>query len=289
MSFERTRQNRVWGVTNQNSTVRMVMGDSSGGTFTKMVNPFRGALVWDDLMFVLQGVSVAGGATGGSYTVTIHTDAIIGYTGLPVAATATIGPNSPKTIVFENSHFARCGALPTHMLVTQTASGGGIWFQCHAMGRWERGTFGTRGIKTSERVIQGTMLRGTSAQGQFGDDAGLSASTVLTLGTTGTNLGTNRLRLWDSAMFWAVAGNTISGSHDLNIIAKVGGTTATIATTGLGGALSSAGQKIAIGSSFHGLCPTPTQIIFKIASAGGVSDLRIVGVFKSRRGTMTRT
>lgn len=289
MSFERTKDVRLFGVTNQNSTVRMTAGDSSGGTFTKQNNPFRGALVWDDLNFVLQGVSVAGGATGGSYTITIHSDAVLGYTGLPIAQAAGIGPNSKGTIVMESQHGAKCGVLPTHIFINQTASGGGIWFQCQAIGRWERGTFGTRGIKTSERVIQGTMLRGTSTSGQFASDAGIAASTTFTLGTTGSNLGTNRLRYWDNAMFWAVAGNSVSGTHDISIVGKIGGKTFTIATSGTGGALSSAGQKLAIGSSFHGPSVTPTQILWTVVSAGGVSDARVVGVFKSRRGTMTRT
>lgn len=288
MSFEKTVHARIWGVTNQNSDARFVTGDSSGGTFTKIVNPLRGSLMWDDCLFVLQGVSVAGGATGGSYTITIQTDAhASGVTGLPIAS-ATIGPLTKKTVVMDNLHHGTAAPLPTHIFVDQTATGGGIWFQCHVRARQYRGVLGTPASKTSERIIQGTMIRGTSNTKQFGTDAGVAASTTFTLGTSGTALGMHRMTLWDHALFWAVAGNSLSGTHDVSIIGKVGGVTCTMATTGTGGAITAAGQKAAIANQFYGQTPNPTQILWTVVSAGGVSDFRVLAMAKSGRGSLAK-
>ena len=287
VGFDKTKDFRIAGVTNQNATVRMPIGDSSGGTFTRIVNPLRGTLFWDQCMYVLQGVSVAGGATGGSYTIQIDTDALTGYTGLPIAKTVvTLGPLSKKTQILDNLHKSPSSALPTHVTVTQTATGGGIWFQLTALAKQYRGVLSTPGTKTSERIIQGNMLRGTSSGGQFGDDKGIAASTTFTLGTTGSDLGLGKMRLWDSFCAWVVSGNSLSGTHDINIVSKVGGNTVIVATTGDGGGLSAAGQRLAIGNSFYGQIPNPTQIIWRVVSAGGVSDARIVILAKSGRGSM---
>ena len=172
MSFEKVTATRIWGVTNQNSDARLTVGDSSGGTFTRQTNPLRGTLLWDRCMYVLQGVSVAGGATGGSYTVTIQTDAVVGYTGLPIAS-ATIGPLTASRVVMDNLHNSPSSPLPTHIFIDQTATGGGIWFQCHALAKQYRGTLGTPGAQTAERILQGNMLRGVSG-GWFADGRGMT-------------------------------------------------------------------------------------------------------------------
>lgn len=287
MSFEKVKDVRPWGVTNQNSTVRLTTGDSSGGTFTGIVNPFRGTIMWDQAMFVLQGVSVAGGATGGSYTITLETDAVLGVTGLPIARAVGIGPLTKKTVILTSMHNSESAPLPTHINITQTASGGGIWFQLWALARQYRGTFGAPGQKTAERVLQGVMLRGTSTSGQFGDDRGFVASATFTLGTTGNNQGLGRMRLWDSALYFLVTGNSVSGAHDVSIIGKMGGTTVTIASTGNSGTIGAVGR-FAIPSNFNGQSPNPTQIIWGVSSAGGVSDGRIIVLAKSGRGQMSK-
>jgi hypothetical protein len=286
MAYDKTVSTRLWGVTNQNSDVRMTLGDSSGGTFTTRAHPLRGTLMWDDCVYVLQGVSVAGGATGGSYTVTIQTDAVVGYTGLPIAA-ATIGPGTKPTVVMDNLHHSKASPLPTHIFIDQTATGGGIWFQCHALAKQYRGS-GVAGSKNAERILQGTMLFGRSGGG-FADSRGMTADATITLGTTGSDCGMNRIRLFDSALYWAVAGNSLSGTHDVNIISKVGGVTCTIATTGVGGAITAAGQKQAIASNVYGQSPNPTQIIWDVVSAGGVSDARVVVLAKTGRGSLAKT
>jgi hypothetical protein len=279
MGFDKVVDTRIWGVTAQNSDLRFVTGDSAvsgvaGGTPTNIVNPLKGSLMWDDCMYILQGVSVAGEATGGSYTVTIETDAVVGYTGLPIART-TLGPLS------------KASPLPTHMFIDQTAGDSACWFQCHVVAKQYRGTFGTPGANTSERVLQGTMLRGTSAGG-FADDRGMTEDETFTLGTTGSNLGMNRLRLWDHAMFWAVAGVSIAGTHDVDIIGSVGGATVSIASTGTGGALNVAGEKLALANSFYGQCVNPSTIIWTETTAGGVSDARVVMLAKSGRGGLAK-
>lgn len=288
MGYDKSKDTRLWGVTNQNSTLRMVTGDSSGGTFTGQFNPLRGTLMWDQCMYVLQGVSVAGGATGGSYTVTIQTDAVAGYTGLPIAR-ATIGPLTKATVVMDSLHKAASSPLPTHIFIQQTAAGGGIWLQGFALARQYRGTLGAPGVNTAERIIQGNLIRGTSKGAVLATDRGVIADATFTLGTSGTTLGLHRMRLWDKALYWYVAGNTLSGTHDCNIIGKIGGVTVTIATSGVGGAMAAAGDKIAIANQFYGQSPNPTQIIWDVVSAGGVSDFRVVVLAKSGRGSFAKS
>ena len=287
MGFEKTVDARIWGVTTQNTDLRTVTGDSSGGTFTNRANPLRGSLMWDRAMYVLQNVAVAGGATGGSYTVTIETDAVVGYTGLPIAR-ATLGPDSPTTVVMDNLHQSAASPLPTHMFIDQTATGGGLTLTCDVIARQYRGVLGTQGANTSERVLQGTMVRGTSyTGGAFLSAKGFVASETVTLGTSSSLLGLNRMRLWDNAMYWVVAGVSISGSHDVDIVGAVGGNTVTIATTGTGGALDVAGEKLAIANNFYGQCPNPTAMIWTVTT-GGVSDARIVMIAKSGRGSLAK-
>lgn len=284
MAFDKVVEARIFGCTNQNSDVRLPVGDSSGGTFTGKPNPLKGTLLWDDAVFVLHGVSVAGGATGGSYTVTLQTDAIVGYTGLPIA-TATIGPLTKSTVILDNLHHSPASPLPTHLFIDQTAAGGGIWLQCHVIAKQYRGSFGTPISRTSERIIQGTMFRGTSTGGQFGDDRGMTADATFTLGTTGSRMGMNRLRLWDTALYWAVAGVSAAGTHDVDIVTTVGGRTFSIASTGVAGVLDAAGEKLAIANNFYGQSPNPTHIIWTQVTAGGISDARVVVLAKSGRGS----
>ncbi len=251
MSFEKVVEARIWGVTAQDSDLRTVAGDSSGGTFTGKKNPLRGTLFWDDCMFVLQNVAVTGGATGGSYTVSIETDAIVGYTGLPIAQ-VVLGPNSATTVVMDNLHQSKSAPLATHLFIDQTATGGDLTLTCDVIAKQYRGTLGTAGSNTSERVLQGTMLRGNSQGFEVGDDAGISVDVTFAVtaqGLSASNLGMGRMRLWDSALFWVVAGVSIAGTHDVDIVGLVGGATVSIASTGTGGALNVA-QGCAVISSF---------------------------------------
>jgi hypothetical protein len=245
--------------------------------------------MWDKAMYVLQNVAVAGGASGASYVVTIETDAVAGYTGLPIARSATLGGDSPSTIVLDNLHQSPASPLPTHMFIDQTAAGGGITLTCDVIAKQYRGTFGTAGAKTSERVLQGVMIRGNSSTPDFSGDEGFNASVTFTLGTSGSLMGLNRLRHWDNALFWAVAGNTQNGGYDIDIISSVGGNTVSVATTGTGGALDAGDEKIAIANNFYGQCPNPSAIIWTESSAGdGISDVSIVMLAKSGRGGLAK-
>lgn len=291
MSFEKVVDQRIWGVTTQVKDTRITTGDSTGGTFTGRVNPLKGSLMWDRGMFVLQNVAVAGGATGGSYTVTIETDAVVGYTGLPIAQASGLGPNSATTVVMDNLHQAPAIPLPTHMYIYQVAAGGGITLTCDVLAKQYRGTLGTPGASTAERVLQGTMLLGGAA-GPFTDSRGMTEDDTFTLGTSGDARGMHRMRLWDNALFWAVQGVSADGTHDVDIIASVGGATASIASTGTGGALDVAGDsysyRVALSSNYYGQCPNPTEIIWTETTAGGVSDARIVMIAKGGRGSMAK-
>lgn len=297
MAFDKVVESRMWGVTNQVTSTRIPMGDSSAGTFTGRPNPLRGTLIWDDCYYVLQGVSVGGNATGGSWTITVETDAVVGYTGLPIARVSALGPLSKGTQILSNLHQSAGSPLPTHLFAQQTAGGttGGVWFQCFALAKQYRGVLGTKSLNTAERIMQGNLVRGASfAGGQFVSGKGFVADETVTLGTSSTDLGMKRLRLWDKAFYWAVAGNSVSGSHDITILGKApasGVTFAIASTTGTsaGTGLTAAGMKTAIASNLFGQSPNPTAIIWDVIAAGGVSDARIVVLAKSGRGSLAKS
>lgn len=293
MGFDKTVNARLWGVTTQASELRTVTGDSTGGTFTNRVNPLRGSLFWDRGMYVLQNVAIAGGATGGSFTVTIETDAVAGQTGLPIARASGLGPNSATTIIMDSLHQSPATPLPTHMFIDEVAGGGGITLTCDVIAKQYRGTLGTPGAGTSERILQGTVVRGVSATGtQFVSGTGFNASeTVAMSGVSASDLGMGRMRLWDNAMFWAVAGVSVDGGYDIDMISSVGGNTVSVASTGTGGLLTGVSRaiRVAIANNFYGQCPNPTAMIWTETSAGdGISDMRIVGIAKSGRGSMAK-
>ena len=285
MSFEKVLDVRIFGVTLQNADVYLPVGDSSGDTFTSMVNPLRGTMLWDSCMYVMRGISVNGGATGGSYTVTVMTNAVTGYTGLPIAS-VTLGPLSKGTLALTNLHNSPSSPLPTHLFIDQTAAGE-VSFQVHAIAKQYRGVLSTQGSGSAERVIMGTMLRGASfAGGRFKDGRGMDVDATLAVGTSCTDLGLGKMRLWDSAFYWGINGNSVAGTHDVDIIGTVGGVTFSIASTGIAGALDVAGEKLAVASNFGGQSPNPTAIIWTEVGAGGVSDARVVVLAKSGRGSM---
>jgi len=294
MGFDKVVATRLFGVTTQVTDLRLaIKGDSAGGTLTASPNPLRGTLVWDRAMFVLKKVSVAGGATGGSYTITLETDAVKGYTGLPIARASGLGPNSKAQVIMTNLHQSSGAPLPTHVFIDQTAAGGGITCECHVIAKQYRGSLSTPGAASAERVLQGTMVVGGSVSGgYFKDGRGFTEDTTLVIGTSATNLGMNRMRLWDNAFFWAVQGVSANGTHDVDIIATIDGTTFSIASTGTA-ALDIAGDstsyRVALANNFYGLCPNPSQIIWTEVGAGGVSDARVVMLAKSGRGSLAKS
>ena len=275
IQFAKVVEAQLWGVTAQNSDIRFAMGNSAGGTFVAKANPLRGTLFWDDCCFVLTGVSAAGGATGGSYTVTIETNAIAGYTALPIAR-ATIGPNTARTVVMDNLHHCKGSPMPTTLFIDQTATGGGLSLQAHCIAKQYRGALGMQGNKTAERILQGSLV----------SPAAITADTTFILGATDTDLGMKHMRLWDAAMFWLILGSTTTGTWDADIIGRVGGSTVTIATTGAAGAGSAQGDKIALTNNFYGQAFTPTQVIITEVNAGSAEIVDVVGIAKSGRGSM---
>lgn len=289
MSFEKVVDARVWGVTVQDTDIRMTAGDSSANVFTARANPLRGTLFWDRCMYVLHNVTVAGTDDGGSYTVTVETDAIVGYTGLPIAEASGIGGDSPATIILDNLHQSASSPLPTHLHINETATGAGITLTCDVIAKQYRGVLGTPGSNTSERILQGTMLKGNSQGFEVGDDAGISVDVTFAVdGASASSLGMSRMRLWDNAMFWAVAGVSAAGTHDVDIIGEASGTTFSIASTGTGAITATAGIKVPVVNKFYGQCPNPTAIIWTEVTSGGVSDARVVMIAKGGRGSAAK-
>jgi hypothetical protein len=286
MGFEKVVEARIWGVTAQNANLRLPIGESSGGTFTRKNNPMRGTLLWDKGSYILQNVTVAGGATGGSYTVTIETDAVAGFTGLPIAR-VTLGPDSPTTVVMDSLHQSPATPLPTHLNIVQTAAGA-MTLTCDVVAKQYRGTLGTPGAKTSERVLQGNMLE-PSMSGVGA--AGIGADTTFAIGTSASARGMHRMRLWDTALFWGVIGGTNAGTHDVDIVSSVGGNTVSIATTGTGGALDIAGDsasdRVAIANQLYGQAQNPSAIIWTQTTAG-CSAPAVVVMAKGGRGSLAK-
>ncbi len=205
MGFDKTVTSTIFTVTAQNSDTRLPVGSSAANAHTAILNPLRGTLMWDYAMYTLRGVAVSGGATGGSYTVTVQTDAVAGYTGLPIAS-VTLGPNSSATAVLDNLHQSPSSPLPTHLFIDQTATGGTLGLTCEVTAKQYRGFLGTPGAATSERILQGNMITGLSNTVDFSGDEGVSVDVTFVLGTSGTALGMHRMRHWDHVLYWAVAG-----------------------------------------------------------------------------------
>lgn len=288
MNFGKVKEMRLWGVTAQFSDVRMPIGDSAAGTHTSFANPLRGTLFWDRCMYVLSGVTVNGGATGGSFTVTIETDAIRGYTALPIAR-VRLGPNSTGRIVMDSLHRSAGSPMPTHLEILDTITAGAtqaLSFQVHALAKQYRGVLGTAGAATSERILQGSLAGNQAATSTAGD---FTTDTTLVVGTTDTAIGMNRMRLWDHAMFWAIAGSTVTGTWEVDIVGTCAGGTFTIATSGTTGNISATGNKFALANATYGQAVNPTRIIVTEVSAGTINALEVVGIAKSGRGSLAKS
>lgn len=288
MNFGKVVEARLWGVTSQFSDVRMPIGDSVSDTHTSFRNPLRGTLFWDRCTYVLTGVTVNGGATGGSYTVTIETDALRGYTALPIAR-VRLGPNSTGRIVMDSLHRSAGSPLPTHLNIEDTITAGAtqaLSFQVYAIAKQYRGVLGTRGNATSERVLQGSLAGNQAATSAAGD---FTADTTLVLGRTDTNIGMGRMKLWDNAMFWAIAGSTVTGTWEVDIVGRIGGFTVSMATSGTTGNISAVGNKFALANSMYGQAILPTHVIVTEVSAGTINALEVIGIAKSGRGSMSKS
>lgn len=285
MSYEKVVYGRLCGVSVQDSTVLLPVGGQSGGTgVLSPPNLMSGALMWDRACYILTGVAVAGGATGGSYTVQLVSSAISGYTELPVCNTVTLGPNSPVRTVLTNSHNSPCTLMPTHLRITQTATGGGLDLQLIAMGKQYRGS--ARNKRGMGSRVQVSRLYSTNAA--YGG-LGLSVDTTvaMTAGGASANFGgLDAMALWDNAIYYVIAGETIAGTHDVDVIGTLtDGVTYQIATTGTGGALNVAQEKLPLTNNFFGASPRPSHIIWTEVNAGGVSDSHVIVIAKSGRGS----
>ena len=287
MAYEKMVSGRLLGVSAQDSTVKLPVGGQSGTTnLLSPPNLMSNSLMWDNVCYVITETAVGGGATGGSYTVQLISDAISGYTELPVCNTITLGPNSPVRTVLVNAHSSSCTILPTHARITQTAAGGTLQFQLWAMAKQSRGSARSRSGRGTR--VQVAKLYGTNAA--YGGK-GLSEDTTVTITAGGASAnfgGLDAMALWDNALFYVIAGETIAGTHDVDVIGTLtDGVTYQIATTGTAGALNAANEKLPLTSTFFGSCPRPSHIIWTETTAGGVSDAHVIVIAKSGRGSNT--
>ena len=289
INFSKVVDSPLFGVTQQVLDVRLPIGHSTGGTHTSRANPLRGTLFWDRCMYVMSGISINGGATGGSFTVTVETDAIAGYTALPIAR-VRLGPNSTGTVVMDSLHRSAGSPVPTHLNIDQTVANAGTTqagsFVVHCVAKQYRGVLGTQGAKSAEHILQGSLAGNQSATSAGGD---FTTDTTLVVGITDTSIGMGRMRLWDAAMFWAIAGSTITGTWEVDIVGTVGGRTVTIATTGTTGNIATIGDKFALANAAYGQCVNPTRVIVTEVNAGTINALEVVGIAKSGRGSMAKS
>ena len=289
LNFSKVVEAHIFGVSQQIGDVRLPIGDSDSDTHTSKANPLRGTLFWDRCMYVMTGISINGGATGGSFTVTVETDAIRGYTALPIARTR-LGPLSTGTLVMDSLHRSAGSPVPTHLRVDQTVANAGSTqagsFQVHCVAKQYRGVLGTQGARTSERILQGSLAGNQAATSAAGD---FTTDTTLVIGTTDTSIGMGRMRLWDAAMFWAICGSTITGTWEVDIVGTVGGRTVSIATSGTTGNIATVGDKFALANAAYGQCVNPTRIIVTEVSAGSIAALEVVGIAKSGRGSLAKS
>ena len=102
------------------------------------------------------------------------------------------------------------------------------------------------------------------------------------------SIGMGRMRLWDNAMFWAIAGSTLTGTWEVDIVGTVGGRTVTIATSGTTGNIAATGDKFALANAAYGQCVNPTRIIVTEVSAGTINALEVIGIAKSGRGSLAK-
>jgi hypothetical protein len=286
LNFGKVKETRLWGVTAQFSDVRMPIGDSAADTHTSFPNPLRGTLFWDRCQYILSGVTVNGGATGGSYTITIETDALRGYTALPIAR-VRLGPLSTGRIVMDSLHRSAGSPMPTHLNIDSTITAGAtqaLSFQVHCFAKQYRGVLGSGG-GTSERILQGSLAGNQAATSAAGD---FTTDTTLTIGITDTNIGMGRMRLWDNAMFWAIAGSTVSGTWEVDVVGRCAGGTFTIATSGTTGNISATGNKFALANATYGQAINPSHVIVTEVSAGTINALEVIGIAKSGRGSLAK-
>jgi hypothetical protein len=294
MAYDKTLDTWLFEAVLVNSTVRKELGPKLSGAdlatvTTARANPMRGTLLWDEAMYIITGMTVAGGATGGSYTITLQTDAILGYTALPIAS-ATIGPNHKLTgaIVMDNVHQSPGSPLPTHVQITQ-GSTGLCHFTINAIAKQYRGVLGGNTNKTSERIMVG-RLHGDATPATPSSE---TVDTNYPLGNTNT-LGLHKLRLWDKAFFWAIGTSAVTGTWDVDIVSYVhaglAGSTVTVATTSktTAGAISALWDKKPLINLFYGSMTPPASVLITEVSAGTNKGLVVVGMAKTGRGTAAK-
>jgi len=194
-----------------------------------------------------------------------------------------LGPNSPTTVVMDSLHQSASAPQASKINITQTASGGALTLTCDAVAKQYRGTLSTPGSRTSERVLQGQLIGfgETPTNGQ----TMTTSSTWTCNGLSASNIGMNKMRLWDSAFFW-ITGVTVSGEWSAAIVSTVGGNTVSVASCAAS-SVTADGDKVALANSFYGQCPNPTAVIVTENSAGTLNG-NVIGIAKSGRGSLAK-
>ena len=243
-------------------------------------NPMSGHEIWDFAAYTI-GCTVAGGATGGSYTIVL-TGTAAGYTGLPIAH-ATLGPNS--LVVPMTNYFGSASIVPTGLSIVQGATGL-LSYDLYFDAKGYRGTL-SNVSKHSSRTIQGAIETVASLDADRTD-------AISVAGTTANSMGMHKLKMIDHPMYWLVIGAGLTGTWEVDLVAPVQGgatgLTVSVAQTGTGGSVAATEDlcKVPITPTHSAGCqPTPTQVIWTEVTAGGISASVIVAA-KTGRGTQGR-
>ena len=226
MGYDKTKHGLLFDIQVQNANYQQdFTGSTIAGTSTTTPNIMSGHRFWDHATYVLDALTVAGGATGGSYSVRVL-GTINGIANVPIAGITGLGPeNMDSSLALYSLHGGASSPTPTGLSIVQEAAGGAIGFSlfCHA--KATRGAFGDQ-----QRVVEEELCGFTYTADET---ITLNAATGSTQGRFG---GLQRMDIWEDVIYavsWgSAAGNSSSGTWAVDIIGELNGTTVSIASTG---------------------------------------------------------
>jgi len=278
MSYEKVSVQNIYTFADQDSDIRMPVGGASASQ-TATHSRFVGDKLWNNCVYTLNNFGIGGGATGGSYSLTV--EGLIDGVTVGIARVTGLGPNSVTTQILDNLFQSPGGPTPIGVSLVQVSAGGTFNGVVSAIGKTYRGVLPS-GPRDSFRVAEGVLMT----------YAGLAADITTDLianpaagGTFGSNGALNRLYLWDAAYYCIEIGLGLTGTWDIDIIGEINGATVTLARTGTGGSISATedGTNLPLANQFYGCCVRPTQIIVTEETDGGIS-FSVHAMAKANRG-----
>ncbi len=282
MAFEKVVSGLLWTLTAENDSLNYDQaGLVTGGTGVIATHDhiMSNHKFWDHCVYTTDSMAVSGGATGGSYTITI-VGTVAGFTGLPIARLSDIGPNSPDSEVIPNLHNSTGSIIPTGLSVVQ-GNTGAITVSVFVDAKTNRGVL-SGGATGGDRVLEGVLRTEDALQ------VDATRTTSVPGGTTFSNTGgMHKMRFWDQAMYWVKTFIT-DGTWEVDIVGKTHeGTTITMARTGTGGTIAATEDHCMIpipSLNFAGQSFPPVETIWTEvgASTGGISASVIFSAKTSR-------